>query len=235
MAGKGQPAGNIKLGISLDSTNFGNTLDEINAKVKQAESNMRANLKAYDSAGRSYEALSQKTKDLSTVMDGQNAKVKELTKRRDEAIEKYGSESKEVAKLNTQINNATAKYNAYGKQLNDTKKELVYSQTAVNDLTDELKENERQMNNEVKALKAAGDESGAFEAKQKGLAKQTELSEKAIEEQRKVVKLMADEFGDSADETEDAKRALEKLERQSQISSRQLEALKSSSDQSGKK
>ena len=46
---------------------------------------------------------------------------------------------------------------------------------------------------------------------------------------------MADEFGDSANETEDAKRALEKLERQSQISSRQLEALKSSSNQSGKK
>ncbi|HAZ0863809.1 TPA: tape measure protein [Enterococcus faecium] len=235
MAGKGQPAGNIKLGISLDSTSFGNTLDEINAKVKQAESNMRANLKAYDSAGRSYEALSQKTKDLSTVMEGQNAKVRELTKRRDEAISKYGEESKQVANLNTQINNATAKYNAYSRQLNDTKKELVYSKTAVNDLSDEIKENERQMNAEVKALKAAGDESGAFEAKQKGLAKQTELSEKAIEEQRKVVKLMADEFGDSADETEDAKRALEKLERQSQISSRQLEALKSSSDQSGKK
>lgn len=235
MAGKGQPAGNIKLGISLDSTNFGNTLDEINAKVKQAESNMRANLKAYDSAGRSYEALSQKTKDLSTVMEGQNAKVRELTKRRDEAIGKYGEESKQVANLNTQINNATAKYNAYSRQLNDTKKELVYSKTAVNDLSGEIKENERQMNAEVKALKAAGDESGAFEAKQKGLAKQTELSEKAIEEQRKVVKLMADEFGDSANETEDAKRALEKLERQSQISSRQLEALKSSSDQSGKK
>lgn len=235
MAGKGQPAGNIKLGISLDSTNFGNTLDEINAKVKQAESNMRANLKAYDSAGRSYEALSQKTKDLSTVMEGQNAKVRELTKRRDEAISKYGEESKQVANLNTQINNATAKYNAYSRQLNDTKKELVYSKTAVNDLSNEIKENERQMNAEVKALKSAGNEAGAFEAKQKGLAKQTELSEKAIEEQRKVVKLMADEFGDSADETEDAKRALEKLERQSQVSSRQLEALKSSSDQSGKK
>ncbi|MFS1260751.1 tape measure protein [Enterococcus lactis] len=235
MAGKGQPAGNIKLGISLDSTNFGNTLDEINAKVKQAESNMRANLKAYDSAGRSYEALSQKTKDLSTVMEGQNAKVRELTKRRDEAISKYGEESKQVANLNTQINNATAKYNAYSRQLNDTKKELVYSKTAVNDLSNEIKENERQMNAEVKVLKSAGNEAGAFEAKQKGLAKQTELSDKAIEEQRKVVKLMADEFGDSANETEDAKRALEKLERQSQISSRQLEALKSSSDQSGKK
>ena len=234
MAGKGQPAGNIKLGISLDSTNFGNTLDEINAKVKQAESNMKANLKAYDSAGRSYEALSQKTKDLSTVMDGQNAKVKELTKRRDEAIEKYGSESKEVAKLNTQINNATAKYNAYGKQLNDTKKELVYSQTAVNDLTDELKENERQMNNEVKALKSAGDESGAFEAKQKGLTKQAELSERAMNEQRKVVALMADEFGDSADETEDARKELNKLERQTKLSDKQLEGLKNSADSAGR-
>lgn len=234
MAGKGKPVGNIKLGISLDGTSFGNTLDEINAKVKQAESNMKANLKAYDSAGRSYEALSQKTKDLSTVMDGQNAKVKELTKRRDEAVGKYGEESKEVAKLNTQINNATAKYNAYGKQLNDTKKELVYSQTAVNDLTDEIKDNERQMNAEVKALKSAGDEAGAFEAKQKGLTKQAELSERAMDEQRKVVKLMADEFGDSADETEDARKELNKLERQSKLSDKQLEGLKNSADNAGR-
>ncbi|MEQ7102545.1 tape measure protein [Enterococcus hirae] len=234
MAGKGQPAGNIKLGISLDSTSFGNTLDEINAKVKQAESNMRANLKAYDSAGRSYEALSQKTKDLSTVMEGQNAKVRELTKRRDEAISKYGEESKQVANLNTQINNATAKYNAYGKQLSDTKKELVYSQTAVNDLTDEIKENERQMNAEVKALKAAGDQSGAFEAKQKGLTKQAELSERAMDEQRKVVKLMADEFGDSADETEDARKELSKLERQSKLSDKQLEGLKKTTNNTGR-
>lgn len=234
MVGKGKPIGNIKLGISLEGTSFGNTLDEINAKVKQAESNMKANLKAYDSAGRSYEALSQKTKDLSTVMDGQNAKVKELTKRRDEAVGKYGEESKEVAKLNTQINNATAKYNAYGKQLNDTKKELVYSQTAVNDLTDEIKDNERQMNAEVKALKSAGDEAGAFEAKQKGLTKQAELSERAMDEQRKVVKLMADEFGDSADETEDARKELNKLERQSKLSDKQLEGLKNSADSAGR-
>ncbi|NTK10700.1 tape measure protein [Enterococcus faecium] len=234
MAGKGQPAGNIKLGISLDSTSFGNTLDEINAKVKQAESNMRANLKAYDSAGRSYEALSQKTKDLSTVMEGQNAKVRELTKRRDEAISKYGEESKQVANLNTQINNATAKYNAYSRQLNDTKKELVYSKTAVNDLSNEIKENERQMNAEVKALKAAGDESGAFEAKQKGLTKQAELSERAMDEQRKVVALMADEFGDSADETEDARKELTKLERQSKLSDKQLEGLTKTTDVAGK-
>ncbi len=234
MAGKGKPVGNIKLGISLDGTSFGNTLDEINAKVKQAESNMKANLKAYDSAGRSYEALSQKTKDLSTVMDVQNAKVKELTKRRDEAVEKYGEESKEVAKLNTQINNATAKYNAYGKQLNDTKKELVYSQTAVNDLTDEIKDNERQMNAEVKALKAAGDESGAFEAKQRGLTKQAELSERAMDEQRKVVALMADEFGESAEETEDARKELSKLERQSKLSDKQLEGLKKTTNDTGR-
>ena len=234
MAGSGKPIGNIKLGISLDDTNFGNTLDEINAKVRQAESNMKANMKAYDSAGRTYEALSQKTKDLSKVMDGQSAKVKELTKRRDAAIDQYGAESKQVANLNTQINTATAKYNAYSRQLNSTKKELVYSKTAVNDLTNEIKDNERQMNEEVKVLKSAGDESGAFAAKQKGLTKQADLSKKAMDEQRKVVKLMSDEFGDSADETEDARKELNKLERQSKLSDKQLEGLKSSANNAGR-
>lgn len=213
MAGKGQPAGNIKLGISLDSTNFGNTLDEINAKVKQAESNMRANLKAYDSAGRSYEALSQKTKDLSTVMEGQNAKVRELTKRRDEAISKYGEESKQVANLNTQINNATAKYNAYGKQLNDTKKELIYSQTAVNDLTDELKENERQMNAEVKAMKEAGNKTGALEAQQRGLKEQANLTEQAIIAQKQAIEKMAEEFGESSTQVKEAESKLSDFQR----------------------
>lgn len=35
MAGKGKPVGNIKLGISLDGTSFGNTLDEINARLSK--------------------------------------------------------------------------------------------------------------------------------------------------------------------------------------------------------
>ncbi|MBX8922524.1 phage tail tape measure protein [Enterococcus faecium] len=227
MAGKGQPAGNIKLGISLDDTNFGNTLDEINAKVKQAESNMRANLKAYDSAGRSYEALSQKTKDLSTVMEGQNAKVRELTKRRDEAIGKYGEESKQVANLNTQINNATAKYNAYSRQLNDTKKELVYSKTAVNDLTDELKENERQMNDEVKALKAAGDKAGELEAKQRGLTKQAELTEQAIESQKQAINKMAQEFGESSPQVAQAQTKLEEFKRSAKNTDTRLDGVTS--------
>ncbi|VFA76810.1 phage tail tape measure protein TP901 [Enterococcus faecium] len=213
MARKEKPTGNIKLGISLDSTNFGNTLDEINAKVKQAESNMRANLKAYDSAGRSYEALSQKTKDLSKVMEGQNAKVRELTKRRDEAISKYGEESKQVANLNTQINNATAKYNAYGKQLNDTKKELIYSQTAVNDLTDELKENERQMNAEVKAMKEAGNKTGALEAQQRGLKEQANLTEQAIIAQKQAIEKMTEEFGESSTQVKEAESKLSDFQR----------------------
>lgn len=230
---KGKPVGNIKLGISLEGVEFGNTLEDINSKLKQAESNMKANMKAFDSAGKTYEGLNQKTKDLTKVMDGQDAKIKELTKRRDEAIGKYGEESKQVANLSTQINNSSARYNAYSKQLNETKKEMVYSKTAVNDLTSEIKENERQMNAEVKALKAAGDESGAFEAKQKGLARQTELSEKAFDEQRKVVSLMADELGDSAKETEEARKELSKLERQSKLSNKQLEGFAKTTDVAG--
>ena len=83
-----QPIGKIKLGVELEGTSFGNNLDEINAKIKQAESSMKANLKAFDNAGKSYDGLNQKVKDLTAVMSGQDAKIVALNKRRDEAIEK---------------------------------------------------------------------------------------------------------------------------------------------------
>lgn len=234
MAGNGKPAGNIKLGISLDGTEFGNTLDEINAKVKQAESVMKANMKAYDAAGRTYEGLSQRTQDLTKVMDGQSAKIQELERRRRDAIDTYGAESKQATNLATQINNATAKYNAYEKQLNNTRKELAYSQTSVNDLTKEMKENEKATNDEVRALKQAGDSAGAYEAQQKGLTRQVELSERAVREQQKVVKLLASEFGDSARETQDARSELNKLERQSKLSNSQLDGLRNAADDAGR-
>lgn len=223
-----KPVGAIKLGVSLDGTSFGNDLDTINTKIKQAESSMKANMKAFQGASKTYDGLGQKVKDLTTVMNGQDAKIQELNKRRDQAIKKYGEESKQVIKLNTQINNATAKYNGYAKQLNDTKKELAYASTGVNTLTKEMRENEKATNDEVKALKQAGDEAGALEAQQKGLEKQLALTEQATREQEKVVAQLSEEFGVSAKETLDAVASLEKLERQTKITSTQLDGVKKS-------
>lgn len=235
-----QPIGKIKLGVELEGTSFGNNLDEINAKIKQAESSMKANLKAFDSAGKSYDGLNQKVKDLTTVMSGQDAKIVALNKRRDEAIEKYGKESKQVINLNTQINNATAKYNGFEKQLNTAKKELAYASTEVNALTKEMKDNEKATQEEVKALKLAGDEAGALELQQQGLEKQLDLTKRATVEQQKVVESLTQEFGANSTEVENAKSNLEKLGRQTKITETQLSGVKSAgenldlSDQIGK-
>lgn len=52
MAQKGTPIGNMSVGLTLDDTQFGNTLDQINKQVKLADSAMKANMKAIGDAGK---------------------------------------------------------------------------------------------------------------------------------------------------------------------------------------
>lgn len=234
MAKQDKPIGNLKLGIGLDgAVELGNTLDQLTKQMKQAESSMKANVKAFDNSKGSVEALEQKYKDLSQVTEIQGKKVEVLTKRREDAIKKYGSESKQVATLTTQLNNATAKYNGLSNQLTNTTKDLINASNGVDKYTKELRDNEKAMNEEIKTLKAVGDEAGAFEAKQKGLARQAEIMENAIDAQRKALEQMNQEFGESSSEAQQAENALEGLTRQSKLLNKQIESLESPSDALG--
>lgn len=233
MAKKGKPIGSIGGVLTLDGTQFGNTLDEITRGIKLAESAMKTNMKILGDAGKSYDGLSQHAKDLEVVMEGQRKKVEELTKRHKEASEKYGENSKQAQNLAVQVNKATEKYTLYERQLNNTKKEMAYASTEVNKLSQEMKDNEKETNSQVSALKRAGDEAGAMEVKQKGLSRQVSLSRQAVEEQRKVVERLSKEFGESSAETLDAQNALAKLERQADSSKREFKALGNSVEDAG--
>lgn len=231
MAEKGKPMGNMKFGLGIDGTKeLGNTLDQLTKQFKQAESAMKANVKAFDGAGNSVEALEQKYSDLTDVVKIQEKRIDVLNKRRDEAIKKYGAESKQVQSLNTQINNQTARYNALNSQLQKTSKEYIQSKAGVTDLTKAIKDNERETAQQVKALKDAGDSAGAFEAKQEGLKKQVQLTEKAVDAQRRAVQMMADEFGESSNEVQEARQALGKLENQAKLSSKALKSMDDAGD-----
>ena len=231
MAQTGKPIGNMKFGLGIDGTaELGNTLDKITKQFKQAESAMKTNIKAFDGASDSVEALEQKYNDLSDVVKIQEKRVEILNKKRDEAIKKYGAESKQVQSLTTQINNASAKYNGLSSQLEKTTKDYIGAKSGVNDLTKELKENERETAQQVKALKDAGDQSGAFEAKQDGLRKTVALTEKAIEAQKRAVQMTAQEFGETSQEVTDARKALEKLENQSKLSTKALKSMDNAGD-----
>ncbi|WP_413521607.1 tape measure protein [Brochothrix thermosphacta] len=228
MAQKGTPIGNMAVGLTLDDTQFGNTLDQINKQVKLADSAMKANMKAIGDAGKSYDGLSVKAKSLQDVIGAQGKKVAELTKRYQEEVKANGEASDQAKRLAVEVNNAQAKMSGYEGQLKSTKRELAYAEQGMNELSQEMKENERETTKNTRALKAAGDEAGAFETQQKGLTKQLDLTEQAVEGQRKVVAQLTKEFGASDDNTKKAARALGTLESQAKVTNTQLKSLNDS-------
>lgn len=106
-----RPIGNMKFGIGFDGYDESiNTLDKLNKALKQSESSMKATMSTFDKAGASAEDLSRKQQGLIDTTELQSKKIQLLEKRRDEYIQTYGKESKQVANVTNQINTATVKY-----------------------------------------------------------------------------------------------------------------------------
>lgn len=124
MAINGKPLGDMVISLSLDGTNFGNTLDSINRQVKMAESTMKANMKILGRAGKSYDGLSTKAKDYERVIETQKKKVEELSRRHKESSDAIGEDADATMKLAEQVNNATGKLGAYENGLADIKKQM---------------------------------------------------------------------------------------------------------------
>ncbi|WP_414842351.1 phage tail tape measure protein [Enterococcus saccharolyticus] len=224
-----KPIGNIKLGISLEGIDESiKNLDQLNKHIKVNESSMKANLKAFDSSKNSVEALSQKQKDLTNTTGDYDAKIKLLKKRLEEQEKAENRNETAIANTQKAINDATAKYNGYNAQLQKTKEQLAYAESGVDSLSDALKQNEKETQAQVKALKEVGDEAGAFEAKQKGLEKQQELLNESIKAQKEAVSKLSNEFGASSTQVEKAEKALQSLENQSDITDKQLGSLRDS-------
>jgi tape measure domain-containing protein len=233
---KDRPVGNMKFGIGVEGMDTTiNTLDKLNSALKVSESAMKANVSAFDKASNSVEGLEQKQKDLVRTLDLQNQKVELLKKRRAEYIETYGAESKQVSKVSDDINKASAKYNAYNTQLSKTKQAYAIASSGADQYNKALKDNEAQMNREVKALKDSGDKLGAYKAQKKGLEKQEELTTKAIKAQTNVVDLLSKEFGENSKEVNEAKDRLEGYKRQQQLTAKQIEGTNKSIDESSNK
>lgn len=214
----------MKFGLGIDGTaELGNTLDKLTKQFKQAESAMKANMKAFDGAGNSVNALEQKYSDLTSVVKIQEKRIDVLNNRRTEAIKKYGEESKQVQTLNTQINNSTSKYNALSTELNKTKQAYVIASSGVDEYSKAMKDNERNMKAEVSALKSAGDKVGAYKAQKEGLKRQDELTTKAIQAQEKAIEGLSSEFGENSREVQTAKDRLGDFKRQQQLTAKQLD------------
>ena len=226
-----KPVGNMRFGINFDGLDESlNTLDKLNRAIRQTESAMKTNISTMDKGSTSMTDLAQKQKDLTTTTELQAKKVQLLEKRREEYIATYGKESKQVSNVTKQINDASTKYNKYSRELTATKQAYILAETGVDKYTQALKDNEKAMNDEIKAFNSVGDKAGAFNAKQRGLETQAELTEKAIVAQKKAVDQMTKEFGQASPQVEKAENKLQEFGRQSKIVDSQLDALSSGVD-----
>lgn len=230
-----RPVGNMKFGIGFDGLDESiNTLDKLNRAIKQTESAMKTNISAMEKGSNSMSDLAQKQRDLTTTTELQAKKVQILEQRREDYIATYGKESKQVSNVTKQINDASAKYNKYSKELTSTKQAYILAESGVDKYTQALKDNEKAMNDEIKAFNSVGDKVGAFNAKQRGLKTQSELTEKAIVAQKTAVDLMSKEFGQASPQVEKAENKLQEFGRQSKIVDSQLDALSSGVDKAEK-
>jgi tape measure domain-containing protein len=226
-----RPIGNMKFGVGFDGLDESlNTLDKLNRAIRQTESAMKTNISTMDKGSTSMSDLAQKQRDLTTTTELQAKKVQLLEQRREEYIATYGKESRQVSNVTKQINDASTKYNKYAKELSATKQAYILAESGVDKYTQALKDNEKAMNDEIKAFNSVGDKAGAFNAKQRGLETQAELTEKAIVAQKKAVDAMTKEFGQASPQVEKAENKLQEFGRQSKIVDAQLDSLSSGVD-----
>ena len=226
-----RPIGNMKFGVGFEGIDESlNTLDKLNRAIRQTESAMKTNISTMDKGSNRMSDLAQKQRDLTTTTELQAKKVQLLEQRREEYIATYGKESRQVSNVTKQINDASTKYNKYAKELSATKQAYILAESGVDKYTQALKDNEKAMNDEIKAFNSVGDKAGAFNAKQRGLETQAELTEKAIVAQKKAVDAMTKEFGQASPQVEKAENKLQEFGRQSKIVDAQLDSLSSGVD-----
>lgn len=219
-----KPVGNMKFGIGFDGLDESlNTLDKLNRAIRQTESAMKTNISTMDKANKTAADYAQQEEDLTKAFELQAKKIQLLEKRKALQIEQYGKESAAVAKTNNEINKASAVYNKYSRDLEKASQGYIIASSGVDKYNKALSENEKQMKQEVSALKSAGDKTGAYAAQKKGLEKQASLTTKAIAAQENVVKVLTKEYGANSKQVQDAQAKLDSYRRQQTITSKQIE------------
>lgn len=219
-----KPVGNMKFGIGFDGLDESlNTLDKLNRAIRQTESAMKTNISTMDKANKSAADYAQQEEDLAKAFELQAKKIQLLEKRKSAQIEQYGKESSAVAKTNNEINKASVVYNKYARDLEKASQGYIIASSGVDKYNKALIENEKQMKQEVSALKSAGDKTGAYAAQKKGLEKQASLTTKAIAAQENVVKVLTKEYGANSKQVQDAQAKLDSYRRQQTITSKQIE------------
>ncbi|MEZ0117812.1 UNVERIFIED_ORG: SLT domain-containing protein/phage-related minor tail protein [Heyndrickxia coagulans] len=201
MASGNKPLGNMIIGLSLDGSQFSNSLDGIKKQIKTATSAMKANLSILSESGDEYDKLSTHISDLNTIMQANQKQIDILKKKYDEAKSTYGENSKEAQNLAKTLNDAIAKQGAYAKQLDQTKSKLEDYKRGTQDLKNEIDLTEKTMNANISTLQAQGKAYQSVVANLQGLEKAHGLQQKVLSNEKAKLDELIRTKGEDAKET----------------------------------
>lgn len=119
-----QPIGELVIGLSMDGSQFSNTIKGINKQVKSAESAMKANLAVISNAGDEYDTLKARISGLTNVMNVNQKKIELLREKYKQTAKTFGESSEQASSLARQINNAIQRQSGWEKQLKTSNKQL---------------------------------------------------------------------------------------------------------------
>lgn len=134
--------------ITLDISDVKRSLTEANRLIKENEANWRVNASAMGDWTQSEKGLSERMRFLSKTIEQQEKNVEGLSKAKDEAIKKYGAESREVQDLNSKIITQS-------KNLERSRKEYTQLTRAVEKMTAETDDANEEIEDTTKESKKA--------------------------------------------------------------------------------
>ncbi|CAI6330205.1 phage tail tape measure protein [Bacillus subtilis] len=230
MATTGTPLGNMVIQLSMDGTQFSNTLQGIKREIRVAQTAMKANLEILSNAGDEYALLENKIKDLTQIMDANKRKIDELRRQHQNAIQTYGEGSKQVQLLASQINSAITRQAAWERQLRTTEGRLEDLKSGTADLRQEISNITRATQENVASLNASGRVYSAQRARIDGLSQTVNRYNNLIEAQRQRINNLSNTFGENDSRVEAARQELQRYTEQQQRAQERLDQLRNRFD-----
>lgn len=207
------------IGISMDGTQVGRTLDDLQRRTRQATSEMKAQLGVLDKVGDGYGKTEAKVEGLNKVLTTQDEELKGLHKKHKEMVEVYGENSAQATRYATRINNLVVRQAAYTKELENAEIKLKEYQRGTADTKKEIDLMDRSVNASVRALKSQGKESTANVVLLNNLKKQHELQTRVVNDEKLKLEDLTKAKGKDALETKEQAVALqEAIAKQSAMS-----------------
>lgn len=202
------PIGDLVIGLSMDSTQFSNTIKGINKQVKTAESAMKANLAVVGQAGDDYKTLEAKVSGLSNVIGVNQKKIDLLREKYKQVSDTFGESSEKAIALATQINNAVQRQKGWENQLKSSQVQMANYNSKVGDLKEELDKVSKATQENAAEAKESGKTYSSQKAILDGYTKQLSISERIIEEQKNELHSLTEAYGANSKKVREAKQQL---------------------------